>query len=182
MYKLINQPLNKNKMKNLTKNQEQIIETLVAEFTNINESRVMQKAGNNPLLAYTDEVYSISNQEEEERNIIEAKNHAIIRSRQDKIKSDYDYLVNLLDEVDAIIMIEKRDKDIKISVENLELYINYGLESLGYKRFKYQSDIQELSEVVTTQYQCREYDSILDVINSEDFAKSFKQLVNRAIR
>jgi hypothetical protein len=169
-------------MKNLTENQQLIVESLVAEFTNINESRVLQKAGNNPLLAYTDEVYNVSNAEEEERNIIEAKNNAIIRSRQEKIKSDYDYLVNLLEEVDADIMIEKQHNGIKISVENIELYINYDLKSADWKAFQYQRSVTIFSEVVLTKYKGRYYDNILDLIKSDDFAKSFKQLINRAIR
>jgi hypothetical protein len=169
-------------MKNLTENQQLIVETLVAEFTNINESRNFQKTKSNPLLAYCDEVYKIRNAEESERNIIIAQNNAISFSRLDKMKSDYDYLVDLLEEVDADIMIEKRNFDILIYVENIVLFINYKRTRLYETKFMYHSDVIAFSENILLEFKGKKYTTILDVIQSEDFSNSFKGLINRAIK
>jgi hypothetical protein len=169
-------------MKNLTQNQQLIVEKLVAEFNNINESRVLQKAGNNPLLAYSNEVHDIRDIEEDKRDIIIAKNDAVRSSRKDKMNEDYNYLVDLLEEVDPSIRIEKRVFDIVISVKNIYLFINYKLTKLDETKFIYHDNVVMFSETILLDYKGIEYDNIIDLIKSENFSKSFKQLINRAIQ
>lgn len=169
-------------MKNLTKNQQSIINVLTNEFINMNESRVLHKSVINPLLAYSNEVYDIRDDEEVERDIIIANNNAIRLSRKDKMKEDYNYLVDLLEEVAPCIGIEKRDFDIVIRVENIVLFIDYKLTKLNETKFIYHNNVVMLSETITLIFKGKEYDNIIDLIKSDDFAKSFKALVNRAIR
>jgi hypothetical protein len=169
-------------MKNLTENQQSIINVLTNEFININQSRVLHKSVGNPLLAYSNEVHDIRDTEEEERDIIIAKNNAIRLSRKDKIREDYNYLVDLLEEVAPSICIKKRDFDIVISVENIYLYINYQLTKLNETKFIYYDNVVMFSETIILTFKEKEYDNIIDLINSDAFAKSFKQLINRAIQ
>ena len=169
-------------MTNLTKNQLSIINVLTNEFININESRVLHKYVGNPLLTYSNEVYDIRDAEEEERDIIIFNNNAIRLSRKDKMKEDYDYLVDLLEEVAPCIGIEKRDFDIVIKVENIVLFINYQLTKLKETKFMYHDNVVMYSEIIILEFKGEKYDNILDLIKSNDFAKSFKELVNRAIQ
>lgn len=169
-------------MTNLTKNQQSIINVLTNEFININECRVLHKSVGNILLAYSNEVYDIRDAEEEERDIIINNNNAIRLSRKDKMKEDYDYLVDLLEEVAPCIGIEKRNFDIVISVENIVLYIDYQLTKLNETKFMYHDNVVMYSEIIILEFKGEKYDNILDLIKSNDFAKSFKELVNRAIQ
>ena len=113
-------------MQNLTKKQMEIIEDLKNQFAEINVSR--EVSSSNPLLVYANQLESIKRNENAERDIILAKNNAILKARDYRIKEDFYYLAKLLSEVDDSINIELnshiRTQNIEISYQNISLYIH----------------------------------------------------------
>lgn len=167
-------------MQNLTKKQMEIIEDLKNQFAEINVSR--EVSSSNPLLVYANELESIKRNENAERDIILAKNNAILKGRDYRIKEDFYYLAKLLSEVDDNINIELnnhiRTKDIEISYQNISLHIHYKIDYLNNVHYKYAEDIAVIDSI-RMEYHGIEYKNIQEVIQSDDFAKSFKQLLNR---
>ena len=167
-------------MKNLTKKQMEIIEDLKNQFAEINLCR--EVSSSNPLLVYANEFESIKQSENAERDIILAKNNAILRARDYRIKEDFVYLAKLLAEVDDNINIELNNqisiREIKISFQNISLYIHYNINYLNNICYKYAKDINVIDSI-RLEYKGIEYPNVQEIIKSDDFAKSFKQLLNR---
>lgn len=167
-------------MQNLTKKQMEIIEDLKNQFAEINVCR--EVSSSNPLLVYANELESIKQSENAERDIILAKNNAILRVRDYRIKEDFVYLATLLEEVDDNINIELnshiRTKEIEISYQNISLYIHYDIDYLNNVSYKYAKDIAVIDSI-KIKYKGIEYQNIQEIIKSDDFSKSFKQLLNR---
>ena len=167
-------------MQNLTKKQMEIIEDLKNQFAEINVSR--EVSSSNPLLVYANQLESIKRNENAERDIILAKNNAILKARDYRIKEDFYYLAKLLSEVDDSINIELnshiRTQNIEISYQNISLYIHYKLTFLDDVKYKYASDTHVIDSI-EIEYKGVMYQNVQEIIKSDDFAKSFKQLLNR---
>ena len=168
-------------MQNLTKKQMEIIEDLKDQFSQINECRKASNA--NPLLAYANEMESIKRAENAERATIVARNNAIMFSYNERVEADFDYLNELLSEIDSNIEIEiesfvARSKWIKISYQNISLHIHYTVHYHEEKNYKYAKDTYVI-DTTKLSYRGVEYQNIREVIESDDFSASFKQLLNR---
>ena len=168
-------------MQNLTKKQMEIIEDLKNQFAEINVCR--EVSSSNPLLVYANEFESIKQSENAERDIILAKNNAILKARDYRIKEDFVYLAKLLAEVDDNINIELNNhhisrQDIEISFQNISLYIHYYINYLDNISYKYANNI-DVIDSIRLEYKGIEYPNVQEIIKSDDFAKSFKQLLNR---
>jgi hypothetical protein len=167
-------------MQNLTKKQMEIIEDLKDQFSQINVCREVSNA--NPLLAYASELESIKRAENAERAIIVARNNAIMFSYNERLEADFDYLNELLSEIDSNIEIEIesfiRTKNIKISYQNIEIYIHYTINYHDQTNYKYAENTYAIDNIELS-YKAVTYQNIREVIESDDFSGSFKQLLNR---
>ena len=167
-------------MQNLTKKQMEIIEDLKNQFSQINGFREVSNV--NPLLAYANELESIKRNENAERAIIVARNYALLISNDERVKADFKYLEELLHEIDDNIEIEiesfARSRAIKISYQNISLHIHYTVHYHDETNYKYAQDTYVI-DTTKLSYRGVEYQNIREVIESDDFSASFKQLLNR---
>jgi len=140
MCKLINQPLNKNEMKNLTEKQQVIIESLVAEFTNINEKFTQNE--DNIFAHLVDDVIKDKKRIAE----IQALNIVGKTAMGDQINSDYDKYYKMFDEIG----IQMRTTD--SSADRWELVTNKG---------KYTERLSGSNKLIWTYYTEENFNIIL---------------------
>lgn len=167
-------------MQNLTQKQIQIIEDLKDQFSQINECREVSNA--NPLLAYANELESIKRTENAERATIIARNYSQLISNDERVESDFNYIKGLLSEIDDNIEVELQSHHhhqiIKISYQNIELYFNYMVKYGQATDYKYATNTYVIDSIELS-YKGISYQNIREVIESDDFSRGFKQLLNR---
>lgn len=168
-------------MINLTKNQNQIISNLVAEFAKINQ--VQRNDSNNPLLGYANELDKKKVEEMQNFNLIEAQNNALSKALKEKMYSDADYLQGLINEVGKGLRIETEfnynSGYISIRTDNLRMpSVFYKIGVDEFVRNTYIESIYKLGKSKIT-FEGEEYYDINEVINSGDFSKEFTKLLNR---
>lgn len=164
-------------MENLTKKQQEIIESIKEQFSLINSSR--PKKSDNPLLNYTNEFNEAKQVELEERALIEAKNGAILFNRKDAIIKDVTYLVDLLIEADLewVINLESDRDAIRLCHKNYQMWIHYELICENYHSFSYVQGITEYGSYEVS-YEGHKCNSVQEIINLESFKNSFKKMLN----
>jgi hypothetical protein len=169
-------------MKNLTPKQNKIIKALQEQFAEINRTRHVSTS--NPLVRYANEFNGIRQQEYEDRANIIAKNNAIISSLKERASEEHNYLYQLVKEVDDDIEIKYEVHHSTVFIYLRKggdfgrcIYLSYHCNILPIVRFEYEKDITPYSRFCLM-YCGRDYHDIHEVIQSDYFAKEFKELLN----
>jgi hypothetical protein len=169
-------------MKNLTPKQNEIIKALQEQFAEINRTKLVSTS--NPLVRYANEFNSIRQQEHMDRANIIAKNNAIISSLKERAIEEHIYLFQLVKEVDKDIEIKCNIHDNAVFIYlrkggdfGKSINLSYHCNILPTVRFEYEEDITPYHRFCLM-YCGRDYHDIHEVIQSDYFAKEFKELLN----